>query len=80
MGAYGQVDLQKWSCCDAADRDTQGCQETNLQRRMTSDSVQFSSRYSGDKTSHTFNPRHNTLATPSSIEKGPQLNKIRNLK
>ena len=25
-GAYGQIHQQKWSCCNAANRDTQGCQ------------------------------------------------------
>ena len=24
-GAYGQVNKQKWSCCNAANRDSQGC-------------------------------------------------------
>ena len=25
-GAYGQVHVQKWSCCNAANRDFPGCQ------------------------------------------------------
>ena len=28
LGAYGQVHQLKWSCCSAANRDTQGCQQT----------------------------------------------------
>ena len=28
-GAYGQVHQQKWSCCGAANRDSQGCQRTS---------------------------------------------------
>lgn len=27
-GAYGQVHQQRWSCCNAANRDSQGCQRT----------------------------------------------------
>ena len=30
IGAYGQVHQQKWSCCNAANRDTQGCQRTTV--------------------------------------------------
>ena len=43
LGAYGQVHHLKWSCCNAANRNTQGCQQTINQpsgnkppRRMTS--------------------------------------------
>ena len=31
QGAYGQVHQQKWSCCNAANRDTQGCQQTTYE-------------------------------------------------
>lgn len=30
IGAYGQVHQQKWSCCNAANRDTRGCQRTTI--------------------------------------------------
>ena len=30
IGAYGQVHQQKWSCCNADNRDTQGCQRTTI--------------------------------------------------
>lgn len=38
LGAYGHVCRNKWSCCDAANRDTPGCQKTSIgskPRRMT---------------------------------------------
>ena len=31
LGAYGQVHHHKWSCCNAVDRTTQGCQRTTTQ-------------------------------------------------
>ena len=30
IGAYGQVHQQKWSCCNAANRNIQGCQRTTI--------------------------------------------------
>ena len=41
LGAYGHVCRNKWSCCDAANRDTPGCQKTSIgckPRRMTTPS------------------------------------------
>ena len=35
IGAYGQVHQHKWSCCNAANRDTPGCQKTKVDRRLT---------------------------------------------
>ena len=34
IGAYGQVHQQRWSCCNAANRDTQGCQRTTTAQSM----------------------------------------------
>lgn len=36
IGAYGQVHQHRWSCCNVANRDLQGCQKTEEPRRMTS--------------------------------------------
>lgn len=35
IGAYGQVYLHMWSCCNAATRSAPGCQKTKTARRMT---------------------------------------------
>ena len=37
IGAYGQVHQNKWSCCNAANRNTPGCERTKVPqaRRMT---------------------------------------------
>lgn len=37
IGAYGQVHLNKWSCCNAANRNIPGCVKTKVPqgRRMT---------------------------------------------
>ena len=82
-GAYGQVNQQRWSCCNLANRDLEGCHETTTPRRMTSvegNSTQ-SSEYSAKNKRHTaesvancvdsYTPtnRHNTLATPASTMK-----------
>ena len=64
IGAYGQVDLHRWSCCNAANRGTPGCQKTKTARRMT---IMIEDHDHGDSEStiQLVDRRHSIATCPS---------------
>ena len=49
LGAYGQIHHRKWSCCNATDRNTQGCHQTITQSRARRMSSPGAVSHSGSK-------------------------------
>ena len=56
LGAYGQIHQQEWSCCNAANRDAQGCQQAFVQSRLRHQqlSLQVESNRSRTRPSHQY--------------------------
>lgn len=62
MGAYGHLNHNRWSCCNAANRDTPGCQKIELPqaRRKT---MSFQKRDSHTEPETESIKRSNTVST-----------------
>lgn len=65
LGAYGHVCRKMWSCCNAADRDAPGCQETSMgcnPRRMTTPSSSSHSKSSSKGAHRPYTSCHGRLS------------------
>lgn len=73
-GAYGQVNHNKWSCCNAANRDIPGCQKKVLQVRRKTMSFQKRNNHSEPDTESI--KRSNTVGTFKHTKSSPDTQSI----